>query len=93
MSTIEAHIESEKLAASAHDAARAGQSQKAKSLFAQAAIAEARAFGVVGDNKPRTLGILAVSAAALWYKSGELEAAEQFAHDASRRATLPGFAR
>jgi len=48
---------------------------------------------VVSDEKPRTLGILAVSAAALWYKSGELEAAEQFAHDASRRATLPGFAR
>lgn len=93
MSSIEPHIESEKLAGAAHEAARLGQIEDAKSLFAQAAKAEALAFAALGDDKPRTLGILAVSAGALWYKSGELEAAEQFAHEASRRAALPQFAR
>ena len=93
MSSVEPHIESEKLAASAHEAARLGETENAKSLFSKAAKAETQAFGAVDDDKPRTLGIFAVSAAALWYKAGDLEAAEQFAHDASRRTALPGFAR
>ncbi|MEA3012442.1 MAG: hypothetical protein QOD42_987 [Sphingomonadales bacterium] len=93
MTSTQSHIDSEKLASEAHEALRRGQVDAAKTLFAQAAQAEASAFHSVGDDKPRTMGILAVSVAALWYKSGQLEVAEQFAHDASSRDALPSFAR
>lgn len=93
MTSAQSHIESERLASAAHEALRQGDAETARTLFAEAARAEGTAFSSVGDEKPRTMGILAVSAAALWYKSGKLETAEQFAHDASRRGVLPSFAR
>lgn len=46
----------------------------------------------LADDKPRTLGITAVSATALWYKGRELEAAERVAHEAAARPGLPAFA-
>lgn len=86
------HMESEKLASAAHEAMRRGESDLAKALFAQAAEAEAAAFKKVSTDKPRTLGIIAVSASALWYKAGELDSAEQFAHRAAAHPNLPTFA-
>ena len=65
---------------------------RAAILFEQAARAEVLALASLGQDKPRTLGVTAVSAAALWYKSGKLEEAEQVAHRASVMGGMPGFA-
>lgn len=43
--------------------------RRARVLYAEAAEFEARALVSVPADKPRTFGILAVSAAALWYKA------------------------
>lgn len=85
--------DSEEMASAAHDALRRGEADVAKQLFKRAAAAEALAFEAVPDDRPRTLGILAVSATALWFKAGELEAAEDIAHVAFGRGVLPAFAR
>jgi hypothetical protein len=62
------HRESENLAAEAHEALRRGDYRRAQDLFARAAVPEIRAFESVGSDKPRTLGITAVSAVSLLYK-------------------------
>lgn len=86
------HMDGETVADAAHEALRRGDAERARALFAEAARQEEAEFDAVAPGKPRTKGILAVSTAALWYKSGELEAAEQFAHNASR-VDLPPFAK
>lgn len=83
----------EGLAIAAHEALRRGEEQQARWLFGSAARAEAAAFEAVARDRPRTRGILAISAASLWFKSDNLEAAEQFAHQALGDSDLPGFAR
>ncbi len=92
MNWLSLHQQSEKFAADAHDAMRRGDRNAAQELFAQAAHAEADALEVITDDKPRTLGITAVSAAALWYKAGELEKAAMLAHRASANSIMPAFA-
>lgn len=87
------HHNSESLAASAHEALTRGDTAAARVLFADAADAEERAFETLSADKPRTLGITAVSAAALWYKAGDLERAEQLAHTAAATKALPAFAK
>jgi hypothetical protein len=86
------HQESEAFAAEAHGALRRGDIARAQELFGQAADAEARALQTLGSDKPRTLGITAVSAAALWYKAGKLNEAAQLAHQASAKSEMPSFA-
>jgi len=93
MTSASTHLDSERLASEAHEALRSGNGDRARHLFASAAEAEASAFHSTNADRPRTTGILAVSAAALWYKSGHLEEAARFAHDASSRAYLPEFAK
>ncbi len=80
-------------ASRAHDALKRGDHDEARLLFAKAAREEAAAFRTVDASKPRTRGILAISATSLWYKAGNLECAEQFAHEAFGSADLPTFAR
>lgn len=93
MTSVESHLESERLASAAHQALRAGDTEAARELFSRAAVAEVQAYRVTDKERPRTTGILAVSAAALWYKSGKLQEAERFAHEASGLPHLPSFAR
>jgi hypothetical protein len=69
------HSESERLAADADAALRRGDLPLAAQLFGSAAQAEASALATLGSDKPRTLGITAVSAVALYYKAGELDEA------------------
>lgn len=93
MTWSQSHDVSEKLAASAHEALKNGELERAKALFALAAKAETAAFEILSDDKPRTLGISAVSATALWYKARKFQEAEQVAHKALGRDALPLFAR
>jgi hypothetical protein len=86
------HRDSESLAAEAHEALRRGESKRAQGLFMQAAEAEMRAFESISVNRPRTLGIIGVSAVSLWYKAGMLHEAEQLAHRAAAMKAMPAFA-
>jgi hypothetical protein len=92
MSWSDFHKQSEVLAADAHEASRLGNADRAKELFSAAAESEQRALQYVASDKPRTLGITAVSAVSLWYKAGKLEAAAELAHSASTIRNLPAFA-
>lgn len=86
-------MNSQSLAAAAHEALKQGKAERARELFGEAARREVFEFLAIDESKPRTKGILAISAASLWYKAGEFEIAEQFAHQASGLSTLPAFAR
>jgi hypothetical protein len=92
MSWASLHRESEESAVAAHEALRRGERARARELFAQAATAEMRAFESTGPDKLRTLGVTGVSAVALWYKAGQLDEAEQFAHRAAAQVGMPAFA-
>lgn len=92
MSWSEYHRVSESLASEAELAAQSGDAARAKDLYSQAAAAEASALSFVGADKPRTLGITAVSAVALWYHAGKLDQAARVAHQASLISGLPAFA-
>lgn len=92
MSWAEHHRESERLASEAEIAMRRGDIATAKNLYAKAAQSEAAALSFVGPDKSRTLGITAVSAAALWYHAGDLKEAARIAHYASTLSGLPAFA-
>jgi len=92
MSWSDLHARSEQLAEAAHNAMRSDDLQRAAELFAEAARAEISALSEVGSDRPRTFGITAVSAVALLYKAGELQAAERLAHETAARSFLPVFA-
>ena len=77
MSWSEAHRRSEHLATEAHQAVREGRLDDARAFFVQAAKEEEAALDTIGTGRPRTLGIIAISATALFYKGGELQQAEQ----------------
>ena len=86
------HRESELLASEADVALRLGDREAAKHLYGKAAVAEAKALNFLSGDKSRTLGITAVSAAALWYHAGSLREAERAAHAALTLTGLPAFA-
>ncbi len=92
MSWAEHHSESERLAAEAEVALRSGDDVRARSLYADAAQAEARALCDLDPGKTRTLGISAVSAVALWYKARNYPEAERLAHHWLSTQKLPPFA-
>jgi hypothetical protein len=87
------HRSSEEFASAAHDALRSGRPDDARTLFAQAARAEEQALEQLDlVEKPRTYGITAVSAVALWYKAQELAQAEQLAYTILGSSGIPSFA-
>jgi hypothetical protein len=86
------HSLSEKLAIDAEMASRAGKILQAEDLYRQSATEEVAAFDALGEDKPRTRGITAVSAVALFYKGREYPGAEQFAHRCLAAGQLPAFA-
>lgn len=92
MTWLEHHRESERLASEAEVALRRGDTTAAKELFGQAAEAEQRAFADLDISKTRTIGVSALSTAALYYKAGRLAAAEAFAYNALASGTLADFA-
>lgn len=86
------HTLSQHAAASAEVAARDGRAAQARDLYREAAIYEEVALRALAPDKPRTLGITAVSVAALWYQAGDYARAEHAAVAALEQGTLPAFA-
>ena len=86
------HTQSEGFAADAECAVRQGASERAIALYRLAAQAEAQALAALDVTKARTLGILAVSAVALWYKARDYPQAQRIAHQCLWTSSLPPFA-
>jgi hypothetical protein len=86
------HEKSEKLASEAHVLAHQGQRGRALALFAEAAEAENQALLALDVSKKRTLGITAVSAVSLWFKSCQFAPAEELALRWLGSGQLPPFA-
>lgn len=86
------HSESERFASTAETAARHGEHNRAVELYKLAAEAEARALNDVDPKKARTLGVTAVSVAALYYKAGEHEVAKDIAQKWLDYDDIPDFA-
>ncbi len=70
------HRDAEELAACAEDAVRGGDRTRGRRLYLRAAECERRALEQVQDSSSRTWGILAVSTASLYMKSGDQTARE-----------------
>jgi hypothetical protein len=92
MNWIDHHTESERHAAEAQLAAHRGETDRARELYALAAGAESKALSGLDQSKVRTLGVTALSAAALWYKAGRFEEAEALVHTWLGSRKLPPFA-
>jgi hypothetical protein len=92
--SVDAHRRAEALMAEAERQASRGLSQEARALYRQAAEEEARAFAHIPLERSRTRGIIAVSAVALFRRSGALDEAVRHAHRyLVDQNGLPDFAR
>jgi len=92
MNWIEAHRKSEELAALAEGALRAGEYASAIALYRDAGREEAHALSMVSPETPKTMGVSAVSAAALYFKAKEYDLAERLAVSCLARDDMPEFA-
>jgi tetratricopeptide (TPR) repeat protein len=86
------HKQSEIYASEAELAIKNGERDQAMKLYRLAAESENLALSNLASNKPRTLGIIAVSVAALWYKAGAFEQTIQTAEKWLKNHELPLFA-
>lgn len=86
------HADSEQLASQAEALARANDARAAQALYLKAAEAENQALMHLAPDKPRTLGITAVSVASLWFKARAFKKASQLCYLMLGRDDLPGFA-
>lgn len=92
MSWLAHHKKSERLAGQAETAKRRGNDKQAKEFYKRAAESEANALNEVDEDKPRTYGITAVSAVALYLKAEEPQAATDLTDQCFSSGRLPGFA-
>ena len=92
MSWAALHGQSEDFAAEAEALRLRGDAAAAVPLYLKAAEQETLALEALDPSKERTLGITAVSAVALWNRSGEYELALQLAHRLLGSGTVPAFA-
>ena len=92
MNWVEHHKYSEHLASAAEVAFNKGRKDDAIDLYRKAAGAETKALSIIDDNKPRTIGITAVSAASLWYKAGDIKMSQQIALNWLLAEAVPSFA-
>lgn len=92
MSWLEYHRESERLASDGEIALHRGDGIRGRGFYKRAAEAEEKALREVGDDKPRTYGITAVSAVSLYFKAAEWQSARDLAHRCLGSERLPGFA-
>ena len=86
------HSASERLAADAEMASRAGDFSRATDLYRRAASEETAAFDALEKDKNRTRGITAVSATALWYKAHDYTSTELLVYRLLGDGLLPVFA-
>ncbi len=87
------HSESERFASLAEIAIRERDFDRAVQLYREAAEKEMLALADLDQNKVRTVGITAVSAASLWYKAKEFSLAQNVAHQWLGSERLPSFAK
>ena len=92
MTWLKNHTDSEKLASIADSALKDGKVSEAEKLFKQAAEFEEKALSFIDRTKKRTLGITAVSTAALYFKGKDFVKAENIAHSWLAQSVLPEFA-
>lgn len=93
MTWLSKHRESERLASEAEFAKHRGAATEARSLYKTAAQAEAEALKLVLSDKPKTLGVTAVSAVALNFKAHEFDLAEELALSCLVNPQMPAFAK
>ena len=91
MSTI-LHRQAEELMSQADVLSGMGQHDDASRLYRKAAELEAKVFNRVSQDRPRTRGILAISAVALYRRGGEIDGAIRRAHSYLADPGLPTFA-
>lgn len=87
------HQRAQELAAEAAAELRAGNADDAARLYGRAAQHEERALANVPHDKPRTLGIIGVSLAALHFKAGRNDEAARVAASLLESSDLPPDAR
>ena len=92
MTWLEHHRRSGRYASDAEVAAHIGEETQAQELYAMAAQAEERALQELGTDKPRTYGITAVSAVALYFKAAQWSASRTLAYRCLGSGHLPKFA-
>lgn len=81
MSWLKNHSDSEKFASLADSAIKNGNISEAEKMFKQAGESEEKALSFIDLSKKRTLGITAVSSAALYFKGKDFVKAEHIAHN------------
>lgn len=86
------HGDSEKLATEAQLLFLSRKYAEANALYRRAADLEKKALDSLDPSKKRTRGITAVSAVALYFKSGEFAVAERIAYAMLADAQIPQFA-
>lgn len=89
---LDLHRQSERLAGEAQLSVAQGLSGGSES-YRKAAEFEEAALGLISGDKPRTRGIIGVSATALWFKSGHLDRAQRLGRKLLEEEALPAFAR
>ena len=92
MSWSKWHADSEGFASQAELEVRRKDLVAARALYSKAAEAESQALLEIDPGKVRTLGITAVSAASLWFKSGAFKKAAQLCYLMLGRGDMPDFA-
>ncbi len=90
--SLDAHRRAEVLMSKAEQKASQGAVDESRTLYLQAAQQEAQAYGFIPEDRPRTRGIVAVSAVALFRKAGAHDEAVRHAHRYLGDAALPEFA-
>ena len=93
MTWVKHHKVSEQFASQAQVAVWEGRHTEALPLYALAADAENKALTDLDTSKARTIGITAVSAAALYYKAEDFTRAEEIAGHWLGFGSLPAFAK
>ena len=92
MTWFDHHRRSEQCASEAEILAHRGETAKAQQLYEEAAAAEVEALNALRSDKPRTYGITAVSAVALYVKAAKWATARMLAHRCLGSGLLPEFA-
>ena len=92
MTWLDHHRRSEQYASEAEVLAHRGEKATAQQVYERAADAEVSALGTLGSNKPRTYGITAVSAVALYLKAAKWSEARVLAYRCLGSGLLPDFA-
>ena len=92
MTWLDHHRRSERLASEAEILAHRGEKVAAQQVYERAADAEVSALGELGYDKPRTYGITAISAVALYLKAAKWSDARVLAYRCLGSGLLPGFA-